>query len=130
MSKVKKRTKKRKLRLTLVILILLMLLVLLWDRIGSGSGNLLFFMESSPSQETPGPGGIETPGKKEVVITISESTIQLDETTYTLESLESYLEASEPDTLFVLVDDQANNALFINIENLLKERQLTYVIED
>jgi biopolymer transport protein ExbD len=130
MTKVKKRTKKRKLRLTLMILILLMLLVLLWDRIGSGSGNLLFFMESSPSQETPVPGGIETPGKKEVVITISETTIQLDETTYTLESLESYLEASESDTLFVLVDDQANNALFINIENLLKERQLTYVIQD
>ncbi|SCZ79722.1 hypothetical protein [Acidaminobacter hydrogenoformans] len=143
MSPKKPRKKRRFLSLFLTIILLFLILLLFGDRLGLGTGNYLSLISSGPeapaeqpaepSAETDAPApGTETPGTEiqEVEITISETTIQIGAETYTLEDFAGFLEETDSKTLFVLSDQQANYALFKEVEALLKAQNRPYVIEE
>ena len=125
----RKQRKKRTLRRAIMgIILVLLLLILLGDRWGMGPGDLLRLTSSDPPQESESNG--TQISYREVMIRVSESTIQVNESDHTIDSLETYLNESEAGTLYVLIDQQANYALFTTIESMLQERELLYVIED
>jgi biopolymer transport protein ExbD len=129
MTKDRKYRRKRTLRrLLLGIILVFLLLFFLGDRWGIGPGDLLRLTSSDQEQESES-NGTQT-SYREVLIRVSESTIQVNETVHTIDSLETSLNEAEADTLFVLIDQQANYALFTRIESMLQERELMYVIED
>ncbi|MDW7670462.1 MAG: hypothetical protein SCK57_08990 [Bacillota bacterium] len=127
----RKKRRGRTFRLVLLgIILVLLLLLLMGDRWGVGPGDILRLTSPAPAQEAPDRSGDQDSRYREVVIRISETTIQVDENTHTLESLETYLNEADAETVYVLEDQQANYALFTRIEGMLQERELLYVIED
>ena len=147
MSPKKPRKKRRFLSLFLTVILLFLILLLFGDRLGLETGDFLSLIGSAPqtTSETPAEPaaepaapagetgtGAEAPGLEvqEMEITISETTIQIGAETYTLEDFADFLEETDSKTLFVLSDQQANYALFKEVEALLKDRNIPYVIEE
>ena len=147
MSPKRPRKKRRFLSLFLTVILLFLILLLFGDRLGLGTGDFLSLIGSAPqtTAETPAEPaaepaapagetgtGAEVPGleAQEMEITISETTIQIGAETYTLEDFADFLEKTEPKTLFVLSDQQANYALFKEVEEILKAQNRPYVIEE
>lgn len=143
MSQKKPRKKRRFLSLFLTVILLFLILLLFGDRLGLGTGNYLSLISGAPETQAEQPAdpsaeadapapGTETPGTsaREVEITISETTIQIGPQTYSLEDFKGFLEETDPKTLFVLSDQQANYALFKEVEELLKTQNRPYVIEE
>lgn len=147
MSPKKPRKKRRFLSLFLTVILLFLILLLFGDRLGLGTGDFLSLIGSAPqtTAETPAEPteepaapagetgtGAEVPGleAQEMEITISETTIQIGTETYTLEDFADFLEKTDSKTLFVLSDQQANYALFKEVEEILKAQNRPYVIEE
>lgn len=127
----RKKKRGRAFRLALLgIILVLLLLLLLGDRWGIGPGDILLLTSPAPAQETPDRSGDQTGTYQEVVITVSDTTLRVGETSHTLDSLEYFLDEGEGNILYVLEDRQANYGLFTAVEAMLQERELMYVIED
>jgi hypothetical protein len=127
----RKKKRGRTFRLALLgIILVLLLLLLLGDRWGIGPGDILLLTSPAPAQETPDRSGDQTGTYQEVVITVSDTTLRVGETSHTLDSLEYFLDEGEGNILYVLEDRQANYGLFTAVEAMLQERELMYVIED
>jgi hypothetical protein len=127
----RKKKRRRTFRLALLgIILVLLLLLLLGDRWGIGPGDILLLTSPAPAQETPDRSGDQTGTYQEVVITVSDTTLRVGETSHTLDSLEYFLDEGEGNILYVLEDRQANYGLFTAVEAMLQERELMYVIED
>jgi len=126
--------KRRFLRLFLTIILLVVLLMLFGERLGLGTGDDLSLLSPSP---VSGPVArpvtepeVETPQvtAREIQITITETAIQVDGENYTRDTFAALLVNLDENTLFVLSDQQANYALFKEVEDLLKSKNLSYVI--
>ena len=142
MSPKKTRKKRRFLSLFLTVILLFLMLLFFGDRLGLGTGNFMSLISKAPSEEPAGESGepadsegeveTEVPGTEvqEVEITISETTIQIGAEAYTLEQFAGFLEETDSKMLFVLNDQQANYALFKEVEELLKAWNRPYVIEE
>lgn len=132
----KKKRSGRYFRLALLIVILLILLVLLFgEQWGIGQGDLLRLvnMQESPAQdvETPEEEMQEaTSGYGEVKVTVAGNTIQVDETAYTLDGFEAYIDTLDENTLIVLMDEEANYTLFTTVEEMIDAKAIPYVIEE
>lgn len=132
----KKRKGGRYFRLALLIVILLILLVLLFgEQWGIGQGDLLRLVnrQESPSQEEETPADRSTEGAdayREVSVTVTGNAIQVNEMPYTLEGFDAYLDTLDENTLIVLKDEEANYSLFTNIEEMISEKSVSYVIEE
>ena len=131
----KKKKGGRYFRLALLIVILLILLVLLFGgRWGIGQGDLFSLLntQESPGQEmeTPADESQEDAASyREVKVTVTGNTIQVDEMPFTLEGFDAYLVSLQENILIVLVDDEANYTLFTTIEEMIEENGISYVIE-
>jgi hypothetical protein len=131
----KKKRSGRYFRLALLIVILLILLVLLFgEQWGIGQGDLLRLvnMQESPAGnvETPEEVQEETSGYGEVKVRVAGNTIQVDETAYTLDGFEGYLDTLDENTLIVLMDEEANYTLFTTVEEMIDAKAVPYVIEE
>lgn len=129
----KEKKKKRKGRFTLfllVVILLLLVMLFLGNRWGIGPGDVLRLTTIVQTQETPEGEDDQTGTYEEVIITISDTTLMVGETSHTLDSLEYFLDEGEDNTLYVLEDRQANYGLFTAVEAMLQEKELMYVIEE
>lgn len=128
-----KKKKKRRGRFTLFLLaviLILLLLLFLGDRWGIGPGDVLQLTTTVQTPESPAGSDDQTGTYQEVVITVSDTTLRVGETSHTLDSLAYFLDQGEGNTLYVLEDRQANYGLFTAVEAMLQEKELMYVIED
>lgn len=130
----KKPKRKRKMRrLMLSVLLLVALLLLLGDRLGLGTGELFSLFSTGPGTETQSPVGetpeAETVAAKELVVQILNTSLMVEGETLTLEDLAELVEAADKDLLIVLKDTEANYALFVEVESLLKEKGQPYIVE-
>lgn len=123
-------------RLALLIVILLILLVLLFgEQWGIGQGDLLRLVNvrESPAQNVEAPEEEmqeETAGYGEVKVRVVGNTIQVNETAYTLDGFEAYVDTLDENTLIVLMDEEANYTLFTTIEEMIDAKAVPYVIEE
>lgn len=132
MNQKKPKKKRRFLRLFLTFILLVVILLLFGERLGLGTGDYLSLISPTPAAEPVAEPAPETPQDKaqEIEITISDTAIQVDGETYTRDTFAAYLLETDENTLFVLSDQQANYALFKEVEDLLKSKNLPYVIEE
>jgi hypothetical protein len=137
-TKIKKRRRGRPLILAIILLVLLLLL-LFGDRLGLGTGLSLLGDEpqdrtlpqiNETSANEPVNTEVTPSGRQEIILTITETSIEADGETYTLDAFATYLNDVDPDTLFVISDQQANYQLFKEVEALLQAGKKAYVIED
>ncbi len=126
-----KKQKKKKLNriINLLLLLLLVLILLLLDG-RFGLGGLLG--TSSPDQtDTEAPAATEeTPSSDRHRLRVSEDLIFLDNTSIEMTSLAEALQSLPEGAIIILVDDLANNSIFESVENLLKENEIPYTIEE
>lgn len=88
-------------------------------------------MEESPSREaetSEAESQEETSGYGEVMVIVAGNTIQVNETAYTLDGFEAYVDTLDENTLIVLMDDEANDTLFTTIEEMIDAKAVPYVI--
>ena len=132
----KPKKKRRFLRLFLTFILLVVLLLLFGERLGLGTGDYLSLLSPSPvSGPVVKPVAepvAETPQDttQEIKITISETAIQVDGETFTRDTFAAFLLEADENTLFVLSDQQANYALFKEVEEMHEAKNLSYVIEE
>lgn len=131
--------KKRKksifrLRNLFLLIILLLLLLFLDGPFGLGTGLLPLSYDNvvtepvGPTTEAP----ITTEGQvavAKVLIRINDRTIYVDDVLMSLDEVEALIGDAEPDTIFTLKDDQANNTVFEAVEKLLVEYERVYGVE-
>ena len=132
----KPKKKRRFLRLFMTFILLVVLLLLFGERLGLGTGEYLSLLNPSPvtgpvaqAVEEPETETPQTP-IPEIKITISETAIQVDGETFTRDTFAAFLLEADENTLFVLSDQQANYALFKEVEEMLEAKNLSYVIEE
>lgn len=120
---------------TLVLLLLLLLLLLFIDSpFGLGTGLIPLFnleSESGPVSSTT-EAAVTTEGQvavTKVTIRVSDQAVYVDDTLMAIDAVEAFILESEPDTIFVLKDDKANNTVFVAVEKMLVDVGRVYTVE-
>lgn len=136
MDKNKRRNKKSLFRIrNLFLLIILLLLLLFLDGpFGLGTGFLPLSYDDGGVEPvvltTEIPDSTEDSiSTMKVLIRINDRSIYVDDVLMTIDAFESYIADIDPETVFTLKDDQANNTVFEAVEKMLVDAGVVYGVE-